>query len=344
MNFSRPRPPRDVDLSRRGSLRGDTLAEYPPETDDGIYASQWQWEAVDAPRAWAVTRGAGVTVAVIDNGMNLQHPYLQHAVRHGAAHFVDGKLRTWAAGDSGYRPSDHGTACAGMISARPITLGAKHLGGTGIAPDAVLLPVTVDDVLDDAALAAAIVWAATVGGADVISCSLTGAVDGHWKGLSTGVSDALATAARYGRGGRGTLIFWAAANNPQCLVAWDEVCSHPAVIAVGASDATGVAGPSAQGVALVAPGVRVVTTAPSVAWFAPVSGTSVAAPLAAGVAALVLACNNNLDATTVRQCLQETCDPPVPVTSQTQAEQGAGRVNAGQAVAYAQRFGRVRPA
>jgi type VII secretion-associated serine protease mycosin len=132
--------------------------------------------------AWRVTRGAGVTVAVIDSGSSPEHPALVGKVRSGRDFVVEAGRRL-PDGIGGLRPGQcdefgHGTVIAGIIAGRETSSGGYRFAG--IAPEATILPVRVlldDTVLFDATLsgriASAIRWAVDEGDADVLNLSLT---------------------------------------------------------------------------------------------------------------------------------------------------------------------------
>jgi subtilisin family serine protease len=105
-----------------------------PAYADGIRAAQWHLAALDLARAHRVTRGAGVLVAVVDSGVDANHPDLTGAVRDG----VDvGAAPTGAPTAAGRDDLDgRGTALAGLIAAR-----GRPDGALGVAPEATILPV-----------------------------------------------------------------------------------------------------------------------------------------------------------------------------------------------------------
>lgn len=318
---------------------------------DPTYGQQWQLNNtgagggvagadIRAERAWDFTRGAGARVAVIDNGFDVNHPDLTPAIT-GESGFFDntGAFRRTL---TGYPDSDHGTFCAGMAAAR-------HNNGTdgcGSAPEARLLLVATqnDQVGTQATLARAVAYAANpameiVGadpatGADVIVSSL-GPNGANWA-LTAVLQNALVFAARQGRKSRGTPIFWACSNGNNVDIALDQVVSHADVIAVGRSRRTDVEDNSARGAQLdfLAPGVSVVSTA-SGGGTRTDTGTSFAAPLSAGVGALVLSINPDLQARDVCQILRDTCDKIGGAAYDATGhnlDYGFGRVNAFRAV------------
>lgn len=155
-----------------------TLALAPAATahaDDGIRVQQWGLGAMRTSQVWQTTQGSGVTVAVLDTGIDDQHPDL-------AGNVLEGKDMVGFGASRGDRPwARHGTAMAGIIAGHGHGVGRGD-GVLGIAPEAKILPVRV--ILEDGdparkkarntrgnALADGIRWAADHG-ADVINLSL----------------------------------------------------------------------------------------------------------------------------------------------------------------------------
>jgi type VII secretion-associated serine protease mycosin len=136
-----------------------------------------QLALLGAEQAWAYSTGTGVTVAVLDSGVDDTHPDLAGRVLPGKD-FVDGST------DGRHDPVGHGTAVASLIA------GA---GATGLAPDARILPVRVldeDNRYDSSATVAdGVIWAVDQG-AQVINLSLGG--NGHSAALSGAIAYAIA--------------------------------------------------------------------------------------------------------------------------------------------------------
>ena len=295
--------------------------------------------------AWNYTKGKGpapaspVRVAVIDNGMDINHVELQPAIigggyfsptvpGSGTADFVPIE-----AGMTGFPPDGHGTLCLGMVGARN-----NGQGGCGVAPECDLIAIACanDQTGTQLTLARAIQFAVSPltedpdgvleTGADIISCSLKTA--SFLERVLQLAIDGTAT----GRGGLGVPIFWAVSNDGDDLISDDPVCSLENVIAVGSSKPTGAPAGSAKGTKLefIAPGENVYGPG-----FGPqsvdVSGTSFATPMAAGVAALILARNPNWTGSQVRQRMRDTCEHQ-PNGSGPDPEYGFGRLNAYKAV------------
>lgn len=134
---------------------------------DFFFDLQWGHTAVNAPAAWATgRRGAGVRVAVLDSGFDLDHPDLMPNINYELSrNFVDGETLQYEIDD----PFSHGTHVAGTVAAAQ-----NDFGVIGVAPDAelVLVKVLGDEGSGSFAdVISGIVHAANVG-ADVINMSL----------------------------------------------------------------------------------------------------------------------------------------------------------------------------
>jgi subtilisin family serine protease len=319
---------------------------------DPDYALQWHLNNtgqnqgtlgadLDAERAWDETRGAGMRIALLDNGFDVAHPDLKDAITPRSAFFDlrDESSATFRQGPAELPGRNHGTQCAGIAVARA----GNGVGGCGVAHEAQLMALACvgGSMGNQTALARAISYAAdprtedpnakASDGADVISCSL--GPDPLW--LASVLEDAFVFATSKGRGGKGTPIFWAT-DNEDVDIAQDRICAHPLTIAVARSTNQDGDGQAASGHELdfVATGVDVYTTDIN-ATFRTVTGTSLAAPAAAGVAALVLAANPGLHWLKVREIMRNTCEKVGGVVYDANGHNddfGFGRVNAADAV------------
>ncbi|NKY41715.1 S8 family serine peptidase, partial [Cellulomonas septica] len=246
-------------------------------------------EAIRLPRAWEASTGEGVVVAVLDSGVDTTHEDLVAQMLPGTD-LVDGD-------DDPADPKGHGTLVAGSIAAT----GDNGKGGVGVAYEASILPVRVLDTLlttTDSRTAAGIAWA-VAHGADVVNLSF-GAPE-----PSAVLLDAIRSAVAAG------VVVVAAAGNER-----DEVPQYPAayapdvdgLLSVSATnDAGALTGWSSWGdtVSVAAPGTLVVGPRPggSYQWG---WGSSFAAPLVSGAAALVLAGTPTLSPAAVEQRLVST--------------------------------------
>lgn len=260
----------------------------------------WAQQRLAPERVWPLTKGAGVTVGVVDTGVDGKTPQLSGGrVQRG--------LDVAAPGG---KPADddcfgHGTFVAGIIAA-----GARAgTGFSGVAPEAKVLPIRCASVSEDgsppvltALEMADGIRAAVDGGARVVNIS-----------ASTNAPDPeLAKAVRYAAD-RDVVVVASAANSAQQGDPVTYPASFPTVIAVGAIDVDGKKADFSQTgrfLSLVAPGVGVTSVGPRGAgqWLG--SGTSYAAPFVAGVAALVRAYHPRLTAKQVKHRLEVTADHP----------------------------------
>ncbi|NWJ73942.1 type VII secretion-associated serine protease mycosin [Pseudonocardia sp. ICBG1122] len=288
-----------VALAAQADVGPQPCLGAPPRIDPSV---PWAQSALGADRVWPLTRGAGVTVAVVDTGVDAATPQLAGGrVLPGVD--VSSTPTPSAAGRADSDCPGHGTFVAGIVAAAPMA-GA---GFVGVAPDAEILPVRVtaagggDGSLTTASLAAGIRVAVDLG-ARVINVSAS--TDVNDPQLEAAVRDAVA---------RDAVVVASAANGARSGDAVTYPASYPEVLAVGAVDAAGrhaefsETGPY---LGLVAPGVDVVSIGPGGAGQWRGSGTSYAAPFVAGSAALVRAYHPELDATQVKHRLEVTADHP----------------------------------
>ncbi|MFR9775860.1 type VII secretion-associated serine protease mycosin [Micromonospora sp. MS34] len=261
----------------------------------------WALDRLAPDSAWRVTRGRGVTVAVIDSGVSPSHPLLRGKVLSGNDfnHLVHRQGQCDLVG--------HGTLVAGIIAGREGT-GVPY---SGIAPEAKILPVrvladnqrTFDESIP-AEIGRAIRWAVDHG-ADVINLSLVTLED---KALKDAVDYAL---------GKDVVLVAAAGNrqeNQQDQPAYPA--AYDGVIAVAGIDEKGEhVGSSVTGdyVDIAAPGLNIVGPAPggSGYLYEPQGGTSFAAAYVSGVAALIRSAHPDLTPEQVAYRLTRTADNPV---------------------------------
>ena len=273
-------------------------------------------------QAWQISTGSGVVVAVIDDGVQLDHPDLAaniYPLSYDSETNTSPSQVRWC----------HGTAVAGIIAAE----GNNDEGIVGVAPNSHIISISttlsvnpVNPIQSIPKYVRAITWAAN-NGADIINNSW-----GDDLLTSEYITDAIDFALISGRGGLGCVIVCSAQNYNTDVTFPAKL---PQVIAVGAispcgerlsdtsCDGQDLGSNYGESLDIVAPGVFISTTnrqhfqSYNPSQFIPNDytdtlytkffwGTSAAAPHVAGVAALVLSVNPNLTGQQVRDIIEST--------------------------------------
>jgi len=288
----------------------DFIAQALGTPNDPGFANQWGMVKVQASEAWDVTTGSpDVTIAILDTGVDLDHPDLASKIvaniNFSSSSTVDDV-------------HGHGTHVAGIAAA--ITNNGIGVAGLGYRATIMNVKVLGDDGLGyDSWIAKGIIWAAD-NGAEVINLSLGSPAPGS----------TLETAIKYAWS-KGVVVVAAAGNygnSAPCYPAYYTNC----IAVAGTDHYDRLAGWSNYGdwVDVAAPGVNIVSTLIN-SGYGYKSGTSMASPHAAGLAALVFTVvtdsngNGRLN-DEVRARIEANCDD-IGVTGI-----GAGRINAYKAV------------
>ncbi|MDM8529507.1 S8 family peptidase, partial [Anaerolineales bacterium HSG24] len=316
--------------------RGDIeFAEYnyyvrgTEEPNDPEFGRQWSLDNpddydIDAPEAWDVSTGSRqIIIAVLDTGIDSDHPDLKRKIV-GGKNYIDDNADP--EDDNG-----HGTHIAGIIAAST----NNDTGMAGISWESRIMPLKVLDANQegDTNKVAQAIQDAASDGAKIINLSF--AIE---KSSYPCNSSAMQQAFEYADQ-KGVLIIAAAGNE----TVGDEIgevncpATRDEAIAVGSTDRLdNLAATSNRGERLdvVAPGHRIYSTYLN-GGYEYMSGTSMAAPHVAGLAALIWSYTPSLSHTEVRQIIQSTTDD---LSSSDRAgrddEFGWGRVNARQALEY----------
>jgi subtilisin family serine protease len=305
---------------------------------DPLLAQQWalaEPAATGASEAWTQSRGDGVVVAILDSGVQLDHPDLAqnlwrnpgevagNGVDDDRNGYVDDVFGANVMTSNGNVNDDegHGTHVAGIVAAA----GGNGVGGSGIAPGAKIMAVKVLDAnrVGNSSLLARGIRYAVDEGARILNVSLNG------DGTSIDLDDAL----RYA-GDHGATVVTSAGNNGRDL---DITPSYPAsspfptVLAVTATDRTGgllsVANRGLRSVDLAAPGQTILSTARG-GGYELRAGTSMASPFVAGALALLAAARPDLPQSALRDALMASAPRPTILSGLL----GSGSLNVGAAM------------
>ena len=282
---------------------------------DPLLRFQWHLPAIQAPAAWRVSRGAGVTVAVLDTGVAYEDrgpyrraPELSATRLSPGRDFVGGDAHPDDVAPAGGRRS-HGTQIATILAA---TAG-NGIGGAGVAPLASIMPVRVlrPDARGSARAIAAGLRFAADHGAQVANLSIAGPAPAR----------VLRDAVRYATA-KGVTIVAAAGNDGRSQVSWPA--AYPEVIAVGAvgkdlrrasysnfGSALDLVAPGGAGADIAtgfgpSDGVlgQTLKGGPATFCFCLTASTSAAAAEVSGVAALLIAAGRARRPAAVREALQ----------------------------------------
>jgi len=296
--------------------------------NDTYFDQQWALNQsndhdIDAPDAWNITTGnENVIVAVIDTGVDWDHPDLADNIWNNTDESIDGSdtddngyiddVRGWDFYNNDSNPMDdngHGSHCSGIISA----VGNNGIGIAGICWNCSIIPIKAlnslgDGYADDLANA---IYYAVDNGADVISMS--------WGGYfeSSLITDAINYADN-----NGVLLVGAAGNDN--IDRSPYPAGYDSVIAVAATNQTdSKASFSNWGswVDLAASGVDIYSTYTGDSYHEG-TGTSMACPHVSGLAALLLSNNSSIDSSHIKSMLKSSVDE---ISSDKYI--GTGRIN-----------------
>ncbi len=267
---------------------------------DSIRDRQYWISQYGVDRAWEITRGAGVTIAAIDTGIDPSHQDLTGAVVGGTD--VSGIGTSNGQTPIG-RESEHGTMVASLAAGRGQP---DNQGVIGTAPEARLLSISMafdSEVRSaDEQIAQAVVWAVD-NGADIISLSLTR----NTRDWPLSWDEAFTYAES-----QNVVVIAAAGNRGSGTESVGAPATMPGVLTVGGVNEAGKVSTraSSQGITLgvMAASENLVGAIPGDR-YALWDGTSGATPIVAGIAALVRAAYPELDAANVINRILMTAKP-----------------------------------
>lgn len=300
-------------LSRNRNLKFaevDALVESEFFPTDPYYSNAWHLPKIGAPSAWDYTQGNGVTIAILDSGVDISHPDLQSQIVPGWNFYNNNNNVTDLYG--------HGTAVAG-------TAAAAGNNGTGVASvsfNSKIMPmrVTDDQGYGYYSLIAQAIIAAADSGARVANVSF----------LGISASSTVDSAAQYMRSKGGVVV--TSGGNTGSLRNDPVRSSITAVAATDTSDSQASFSSWGDYIDVSAPGVSIVTTMRGGS-YGGFGGTSAASPVVAGVYGLMMSANPGLAPGTLDNILFESALDLG--SSGWDQHYGAGRVQADMAVAKA---------
>ncbi|NIJ51446.1 S8 family serine peptidase [Dyadobacter arcticus] len=281
--------------------------------NDPLFASNWGLAKMKLPEAWDITAGCpNIKIAIIDDGVQLNHPDLQPNLLPGFDATPYGTNGGTVAGEE-----QHGTNCAGFAAAK----GNNGIGIAGVAYNSKIIPIRAFGTKPDGSLrtetldsyiASAINHAINVKNADILSMSWGIIPSVVPVNQSPVIEAALNNATMNGRGGKGAVLVTSSGNKGLNYLA-PLPGNVKDIFVVGASKSNdmrweGSNGPTHR-IDVAAPGAYVTTKDGSQYNNQPAeSATSWAAPSVAGIAALILSVNPSLTQMQVRRIIAETCD------------------------------------
>ncbi|WKV73734.1 type VII secretion-associated serine protease mycosin [Streptomyces sp. PCS3-D2] len=267
-----------------------------PAHAETIRSQQWHLDAMKADEIWKISKGKGITVAVIDDGVR-EIPEL-------AGQLVPGKRFTVAGGDGPTDQGSHGTTMAAVIAGT-----GRHPSGDGaygLAPAVKILPILVDNNEKATPTWVAAIRYAADSDAKIINMSL---------GIPGEPEDdvARAEAVKYALS-KGKLIFAAVGNYGDSANELAYPAGTPGVVGVGAVDSSGEPTKESQHgpqVDLAAPGMEIVTACTGKSGLCTSHGTSDASALASASAALLWSAHPDWTNNQVLRVLLNTAGKPV---------------------------------
>ncbi len=312
----------------------DYIAHQIEIPDDPRYTEQWALNRIQVEEAWqAVPTAPGVLIAILDSGIDVEHPDLQpnlwanpgEIAANGLDDDANGYVDDTLGWNFVYNNNDiaddngHGSLVSGIAAART----GNSLGIAGVCGRCRIMPVKVmqpSGAANYSAIAAGITYAVDKG-ARIVNLSLGGYSD----------SSALRDALEYASTQNAVVVAGAGNDNtgvPFYPAAYDNVT---AVAGTSMSDTRSASSNYGAWVDVSAPSEDILTTAMG-SDYVTTSGTSMASPFAAGLAGLLVSLHPDWAPALVHSQMVHTADPIDALNPGFESKLGSGRINAARAV------------
>ena len=324
----------NVEYAERVPLLKKTLSPNDPNYNS---SSQWSLFQINASNAWDVGTGnASIKVAIVDDAVEITHPDLAPVIWSNTAEVAGNGIDDDANGyiddingydvanddnnpnpDSPISSYDHGTHVAGIAGAAT----NNNLGVASIGHNLTLLPVKSTNSSSFVTHGYEGIMYAVAAGADVINMS--------WGGSGSSITAQNIISYAFGQG----IVLVAAAGNDNVSTVFYPA-GYSEVISVASTtygDAKSSFSNFGTWIDISAPGSAIYSTVPG-GGYQTKQGTSMASPLVAGLAGLMLSLNPSLSPADIESCILSTADNIDASNSNYIGELGAGRINAFQAM------------
>ena len=303
--------------------------------NDPSLGSQWGLTKISATSAWNYfSANSNVIVAIVDDGVERTHPDLAASIwintgdnnNNGIDDDQNGYIddsNGWDVADNDNNPNpttnayDHGTHVAGIVGARS----NNNIGVASIGFSVKIMPVKASNNPGSVNAGYNGIIYAVDNGADVINMS--------WGGYASSTTAQTIIDYAYNAG---VVCIAAAGNDNLSTMTYPSGYNHVISVAASSSNDT-KAGFSNYGswVDITAPGQNIYSTTVG-ASYGNKSGTSMASPMVAGLAGLMLSLNPSLTVANIENCLKSTADNINAVNSGFIGQLGTGRINADMAM------------
>ena len=278
--------------------------------NDPLYEGQWYLSYLEADKLFDISMGSSdLKVAVIDSGIDIAHPDLSEKLYAPFDAADNDQDPSPNPGEDCYSGSTtdicdvHGTAVSGIVAAEA----NNNVGMVGLCPDCTLIPIRMIGENSPLSSDISAFSHAIEEGAAVINNSW-GFIE--TMPVPTPLKEIIQSAYYEGRGGKGTVVIFAAGNDDR-EIEEGELCTIEELLCISAIDSYGR--PTSytnygSSIALAAPSATV-SIAPQETTTVNFGGTSAAAPVVSGIASWILSTHPEKTAEEVYALLKETASP-----------------------------------